>query len=177
MRLPGFSFRQMHGLVYDNNWQLYQIFTDELLIAIFWEETQFNNIPQSGGTAVGLGQVEPSELWTLKKYGVQTNAAAILASPAHAVQITSYYLRHLYESQQTTWRSKSETLKRYAGYYWDKAAWRLMAITGWEACERALQQIPSDPWDYPDLVKSALSMARAFPKDDDRFHKALFPGT
>ena len=45
MRYPGFSFEEMVNLVYDNNCQLYQVFSDALLIAIFWEETQFNNRP------------------------------------------------------------------------------------------------------------------------------------
>ena len=106
MRYPGFSFQEMVNLVYDNNWQLYQVFSDALLIAIFWEETQFNNIAQEKGTAVGLGQVEPRELWTLKKYGVFTNAKNILNSPAHAVEVTSYYLRHLYESQSSSKRGQ-----------------------------------------------------------------------
>lgn len=176
MRYPGFSFQEMVNLVYDNNWQLYQVFSDALLIAIFWEETQFNNIAQEKGTAVGLGQVEPRELWTLKKYGVFTNAKNILNSPAHAVEVTSYYLRHLYESQSGTMKSRNVALRRYGGYYYDHAAWRLKTIGGWEACERALDSISTSSLaESPDEVMNALALARGFPKSDPNFRNILFP--
>ena len=174
MKLPSFSYQEICNLVNDNHLQLYNIFTDELIVALCWEESLFNNTKQSGGSAVGLGQVEPGELWTLRKYGLNTNATAILANPGHAIEVVSYMLRHLYESQKSN-PSRYEALKRYGGYYYDKAAWRLKTINGWEACERGLQAIPSPSWDYPDQVKDALFLARSFPKDDANYHSRLFP--
>ena len=175
MKQPGYSFAAMARLVYDNNWQLYEIFSDELLLAIFWEETQFNNIPQLRGTAVGFGQVEPAELWTLKKYGVTTNAKNILNDPGHSVEVTAYYLRHLYESQKATPRTRGEALKRYSGYYYDRAAWRLNLIAGWEACERALKAIKGERARDPQAVLAALSLARGIDKSDAKVCGALFP--
>ena len=176
MNLPGYSFEDMAGLVYDNNWQLCEIFGDALLIAIFWEETQFNNIPQNKGTAVGFGQLEPAELWTLKKYGIFTNGKNILNDPAHSVEVTTYFLRHLYESQTGTTKSRSEALKRYAGYYYDHAGWRLKLIAGWELCERALKAIPTASWnDDPDAIMNALSLSRGFVKTDPGIRNRLFP--
>ncbi len=175
-RLPAFSFRQMENLVFNYNWELPAIFSDALLMAIFWEETQFNNMHQEHGTAVGLGQVEPAELWVLKKYGMSTNAKNILNSASHAVQVTSCYLRHLYESQSANPKSRYEALKRYAGYYWDKASWRLDLIRDWEACARALEDIKTTAKaDSPEQVLSALSLARGFQKSDPAMRKALFP--
>lgn len=175
-RKPGYTFQDMVSLVYDNNWQLYQVFSDALLIAIFWEETMFNNVPQEKGSAVGFGQVEPRELWTLKAYGITTSAKGILADPAHSVEVTATYLRHLYESQTRSSKSRYEALKRYAGYYWDKAAWRLDIIAGWDACCRSLEALPSGAWaDHPDAVLNALAQARGFVKSDPTIRGALFP--
>ncbi len=176
MNQPGYSVDDMATLVYDNNWQLHQIFPDALLMAIFWEETQFNNIPQKNGTAVGFGQLEPGEMWTLKKYGIYTNGKNILNDPAHSVEVTTYYLRHLYESQQSKTRSRREALKRYAGYYFDFAAWRLKLIDGWEACERALDAIPFSSWaSRPDAVMDALALSRGFQKNDPATRARLYP--
>ena len=175
MSKPGYTFDAIAKLVYDHHWQLHTMFTDALLLAIFWEETQFNNVPQLKGTAVGFGQVEPAELWTLRRYGIMTNAKNILNDPAHSVEVTSYYLRHLYESQQARPRSRSEALKRYAGYYYDRAAWRLKLIAGWEACERALLSINGRWSDEPEAVLSALAQSRSFEKTDPQMRNALFP--
>ncbi len=176
MKQPGYSFEAMAKLVFDNNWQLYDVFSDELLLAIFWEETQFNNIPQVKGTAVGFGQLEPAELWTLKKYGISTNAKNILNDPAHSVEVTTYYLRHLYESQKARPQTRAEALKRYAGYYYDRAGWRLKIIAGWEACERGLKAVRGGWSDNPEAVMNALSLARGFEKSDPGMRKSLFPG-
>jgi hypothetical protein len=90
--------------------------------------------------------------------------------------VTSYYLRHLFESQKANPRTRSEALKRYAGYYYDHASWRLKLIAGWEACERALQAI-NGPWgDHPEAVMSALAQSRSFEKSDPAMRAALFPG-
>lgn len=136
----------------------------------------FNNVAQEQGTAVGLGQIEPAELWTLKKYGVSTNAKNILNSPAHCVKVTATYLNHLYQSQTVNPKLRSEALKRYSGYYWDKASWRLTLIRGWESCALALDKIKTPVWsDDPEAAMNALFLAREFSKSDPKMRAALFP--
>jgi len=174
MKLPAFSYYDVQSLVYANNTVLYSIFTDELITAIFWEESLFNNVRQPGGSAVGLGQVEPAELSKLRQYGVYVDAQSILADPAQAVVATSYMLYHSYQTQ-TGNKSKAEALKRYAGYYYDKASWRTKLISGWEACERALISIADPKSGHPTEVLNALSHARHFAKTDARYTKILFP--
>ena len=174
-KTPGYSYPDMAKLVFDSNWQLYHVFPGELLLAIFWEETLFNNIPQPNGTAVGFGQVEPAELWKLKKYGITTNAKSVLNDPSHSVDVAACYLRHLYESQTAKTKSRSEALKRYAGWYYDKAAWRLKIIAGWEACEKALLALGGDWEGNPAAVIRALSLARGIDPADTATTGALFP--
>ena len=108
--------------------------------------------------------------------GIMTNAKNILNDPAHSVEVTSYDLRYLYESQPAQPRSRSEALKRYAGYDYDRAAWRLKLIAGWQACERALLSINGRWSDEPEAVLSALAQSRSFGKTDPAVRSALFPG-
>jgi hypothetical protein len=67
-KVPGMSFIGMVTLL--EQWRvplLKPVFSTELLLAIAWEETLFNNVKQDGGgTAVGFGQMEPSEFWKLR---------------------------------------------------------------------------------------------------------------
>jgi len=174
-RIPAFSFQDMVDLAYANNMAMWQVFPDELVLAICWEETQFNNIPQDKGSAVGLGQVEPGELPKLRQYGVYLDRKAILNDPANAIEAVSYMLMHSYVSQTSTTKTRREALKRYAGYYSDHAAWRLNTIAGWEACEKALLAIPDPKFGYPDQVLSALSHARGFKAVASSVRAALFP--
>src|SRR5690348_4811983 len=66
---PGMSYYGMLALIRAVRYpQLPATFTNELFVSLFWEETFFNNMRQTGaGTAVGFGQVEPSEF--LKFHG------------------------------------------------------------------------------------------------------------
>lgn len=71
---PGMAYEDMYELVYSAKPSVAKMFSNELLIAIFWEESLFNNIEQIGGTAWGFGQVEPREMYWLeqdqaKQYG------------------------------------------------------------------------------------------------------------
>jgi len=174
--LPDYTFQEMTSLAYANNTAMWQVFTDELVIAICWEESQFNNIQQVKGSAVGLGQVEPKELPKLRQYGVYLDAKAILNDPANAIEAVSYMLMHGYVTQTAAPKSRREALKRYAGYYYDRAAWRLGIITGWESCERALQAIPDPKFAYPEKVLAALSFARSFKNVATAVRFGLFPG-
>ena len=71
----GLSFTRMAELVDQHHWDYWQIFPDELILAIFWEESTFTNARQIGWKqgAVGFGQVEPStvtlaNLWAQRDY-------------------------------------------------------------------------------------------------------------
>ena len=87
---------------------------------------------------------------------------------------TSYMLYHSYQSQ-TGGKTRSEALKRYAGYYTDKAQWRLRTISGWEACERGLTTIAEPKSNHPAEVLNALYHARVFSKKDTKYSDILFP--
>ncbi len=174
MKLPAFSYYDIQCLVYANNTVLWSVFTDELITAIFWEESLFNNTAQSGGTAVGLGQVEPRELPKLRTYGVYVDRQSVLSDPAQAVVATSYMLYHAYASQSGN-ATRKEALRRYAGYYYDYAQWRLKLIAGWEACENALIMIPDPKSSYPTSVMNALYKARTFDRANSAYSSRLFP--
>ncbi len=63
-RKPGCSFAYIWGLIKKNeNMILPTGITPELVVAIFWEETFFNNVFQTDGTAIGYGQAEPFEFY------------------------------------------------------------------------------------------------------------------
>jgi hypothetical protein len=72
-KTPGKSYFAMRDLISARRIRsLRDVFTDELILAICWEETLFNNVRQEApGTAVGFGQNEPSEFWTLKSDGAR----------------------------------------------------------------------------------------------------------
>lgn len=57
---PSKSYEYMWDLIYRNMPPSFP-FSLELVMAICWEESMFNNQEQVGGTAWGFGQVEPAE--------------------------------------------------------------------------------------------------------------------
>jgi hypothetical protein len=166
-------------------------FTDELVLAICWEETTFRNIPQEGTDkqgkplpAVGIGQIEPSGLQALQLFyrhvlaeidGMENYippSDPILAQPegsdiavwkgqilSHAwqgIQFVSRILEALYYNNYYTRASKQRSrgkiprpaindanlaesaLLGYAGYFSDRAAWRLDVIKNWKTCRDTL---------------------------------------
>jgi hypothetical protein len=66
---PGMSYEDMYALIRDCQRPATSMFSVELLIAIFWEESLFNNVPQDGGTAWGFGQTEPAEFYKVESPG------------------------------------------------------------------------------------------------------------
>jgi hypothetical protein len=65
---PGKSYEEMWELIYANL-PANSPFSLELVMAIAWEESLFNNQEQVGGTAWGFGQVEPAEYYKLQGAG------------------------------------------------------------------------------------------------------------
>ena len=67
LKLPGMPYEDMYDLIYQTRPQVASMFSIELFIAIFWEESLFNNVLQDKGTAWGFGQVEPAELYKVER--------------------------------------------------------------------------------------------------------------
>jgi len=69
--LPGKSYSYMVGLLNQNADVIAPTpLTNETMLSIFWEETFFNNILQTGaGHAVGFGQTEPAEFYRFDANG------------------------------------------------------------------------------------------------------------
>lgn len=169
-KAPGKSFADMYELTFLGN-RFKDDFSDRLLLAIFWEETCFNNIHQSGkGTAVGFGQVEPSEFWKLKPYGLglpptrkivtrtmvsgkeettTKTVAGSIPTEAQSVQMTACILHALRQH----FKSQKACLEAYAGLEYAKqqeaakkeikpsSAERSKIIENWKLCEEALMNI------------------------------------
>jgi hypothetical protein len=153
----GLSFSRMADLVNEHHWDYWQIFSDELILAIFWEESTFTNARQIGWKqgAVGFGQVEPStvtlaNLWAKSTYPSDCNwtPADILTSERKAVQITSRVLARYYEALG----SVRSALNAYAG------SSNLHIPPRWIHCGDALRSM-SDYSDT-DAVKAALKLAK-----------------
>lgn len=162
--LPGRTVTYMDWLIRSHNQTTAVSLTNELAMAICWEEGLFNNGKQDGGTALGFGQTEPAELQRLKKAGaINVDITKVKARDDQEameamLQMLDYYIRR-------TPQNRREALKSYAGYnYKNTAEWhknRNKIMDGWEACESALLDIPSYD-DDPDATVAALKLARQF---------------
>lgn len=93
---PGCTFEYIWQLTQKNNQIIAPTpFSCELMIAIFWEESMFNNIAQVGsGTAVGYGQVEPAEFYRFNAKNLQSPSPAMKAM-AQEVQRKGYLVHGL----------------------------------------------------------------------------------
>jgi hypothetical protein len=130
------SYDAMRNLILDNIDSIPNptIFTPELLTAIFWEETGFQNIPQfGGGPAVGFGQVERATIKAVNFF-FKTNYTPelILADDNASVRITSLTLSQLLVGTG----SKLRALRGYAGAASNPANAPIPAR--WLECERQL---------------------------------------
>jgi hypothetical protein len=166
------TFSRMWQLI-QNNYSTYvgkyrNILTPELITAIFWEETLFDNTHQyGGGPAVGFGQVEKPNIPKINDYFGTTfnkDGSDVLINEAQGVQLAGLELARLFEVQQkkgNTWNPREAALKNYAGYPANQEI-----PPRWLACERAL--LPLGLGILPTLsgpvitkIKGALRFARA----------------
>jgi hypothetical protein len=130
--LPGKSFAYMVELLNQNASILTPTpFTNETMLSIFWEETFFNNILQTGaGNAVGFGQTEPAEFYRFDANGSlsqmakakgylvynlpRRNGKVLLGTldDLTAVRVACAFIRDLFERGV---KSKQAILNAYAG--------------------------------------------------------------
>jgi hypothetical protein len=133
------SYDAMRNLILDNLARLPDIgvFTPELLTAIFWEETGFQNIRQAGGgPAVGFGQVEAATIKAVNRFfKTHFTPGQILANDNDSVLITSMTLSMLLAGT----RSKMASLNGYAGAFARPENKPIPAR--WINCENQLQAV------------------------------------
>ena len=162
---PGNSVATISNLINENNGADNALVTDQLLMAIFWEESLFNNIKQPDGTAIGFGQVEPAELKRMNRMGqIQVDVNSILRDPATSVDAAAQMLDALFSKL-----GKTEALRGYAGYYFkadpQHRGKRQATINGWVACESVLLGIGQNILDLvsdSDGTMGALKHSRGF---------------
>jgi len=166
---------------------------NETMLSIFWEETFFNNILQTGaGHAVGFGQTEPAEFYRFDANGslsqlAKKNGYLVYNLPRRngkvllgmlddytAVRVACAMVRDLFERGV---KSKRAILNAYGGVgfkgtqpdHLAKAGGREGIIQGMLDCESALLAATTT-----NEKMAALKKARDFNQDDD-FRRILFP--
>jgi len=193
---PGKSFEQMITLTMLNHGVPW-VFSTELMIAIFWEESLFNNVKQTGGSAWGFGQVEPAEFYKFETEQAKQRGYYIHGLPRRqrvgdrtillgtltdnqSVKVASSALRHYYS---TVNKSKRGALYAYGGVNYKGNSSltkkkRISIINGWLDCEAHLQQIQDlIHWiGLEDHVIEALRMAKKFGASlEAEYREILFP--
>jgi hypothetical protein len=183
------AFTRMWQLIHDNYGTFFgkyrNIFPGEILAAIFWEETLFENRTQlKGGPAVGFGQVERPNIREInRRFGTtfDLSGSDVLSNEAQSVQIAGLLLAWLYEDQlskikqgkQILPMARRATLLNYAGYPMNQDK-----IPKWESCEAALLQLKLGPAPLTidsglaPKIKAALRLARGC---DDAEFQPTFP--
>jgi hypothetical protein len=159
-------------------------FSKELVLAICWEESFFQNIPQLGGRAVGYGQLERDGRRIANQHATNNlsdftegsfTAAAILASREKSISAVSHCLAGLFDQLG---KSQSAALDGYAGVRQRPAN---APIPGrWRACETELKNvlagnlIPFNPLAFEDALRKSREFEKAGPVYD-HIHSKLWP--
>jgi hypothetical protein len=143
------TFTRMWRLI-QNNYQstmfgkYRDIFTPQLMAAIFFEESRFANITENqGGPAVGFGQVNRPEIPAINQFwgtSFDANGADVLKDDAQSVQLAGLCLAMLFEKQSAKMSDdnrRAVALKNYAGYPRNQDI-----PPNWLASEKALKGIP-----------------------------------
>jgi len=139
----------MWDLIQENHYPV--VFSCELLVGIFWEETMYTNRKQLQGPAVGFGQVEPATMKAVNAYyGTNYSVSLILIDDPTSVAITSDVLSMLNDKGL----SPSGALNAYAGA--SVRAANKKKVQQWLPCERILKNGGTDDTDN---VRAALMAA------------------
>lgn len=158
-------FAKMVQLVTVNPSRNPLVFTPALILAIFWEETMFQNIKQwQGGLAVGFGQIEKSSIKLANQF-VSGNSNSpfstqlILSDENVSVQASVALLDRYF----SILKSKKAALMGYSGQ-------RLAIVNKWLSCEAALQSLLVNAFGWNQInVEAALRKARTFPTSGSRY--------
>jgi hypothetical protein len=146
--MPRTCFTDMWNLILENH--ATADFSAELLIGLFWEETQFQNIKQNHGPAVGFGQVEPPTIKAVNRFfNCNFSTTLILIDDPTSVQITSWVLYML----RYKGLSPRACLRGYAG---SSPARTSDKVAQWLRCESILRSGGTDDMDN---VRAALTAA------------------
>jgi peptidoglycan hydrolase-like protein with peptidoglycan-binding domain len=158
-------------------------FPRELILAICWEESFFQNIPQFGGPAVGYGQLESSGRRIANQHLTRNpgagegafSAGAILGSRETSIRAISHCLAGLFE------RLGNSQLAALNGYAGVKQRPQNAPIPGrWKSCATALRNVLSGgPSTFnPIAFENALREAREFETSGpvyNHIHSRLWP--
>jgi hypothetical protein len=160
----------------------FQACSKELILAICWEESFFQNIPQVGGPAVGYGQLERDGRRIANQHFTRNpsdfsegnfKAPAILSSQETSIRAISHCLAGLNE----VLGSQSAALDGYAGVRQRPA--NAAIPPRWKACEKDLQSVLSSGLAFnPVAFENALRKSREFEKSGpvyDHIHNRLWP--
>jgi hypothetical protein len=158
------------------------VFPKELILAICWEETYFQNIHQDGGPAVGYGQLEVSGRRLANQYVVgqytvdvgEFTVPAILARRDTSIRAVSYCLATLYERLG----SQKDALDAYAGV--KHRPENGLIPPRWLQCATGLQNLfASAPNNFnPIAFEDALRKAKIFDESGpvyNHIHNRLWP--
>jgi murein L,D-transpeptidase YcbB/YkuD len=159
----------------------FQACSKELILAICWEESFFQNIRQFGGPAVGYGQLErdgrrianqhltgKSDDFTVGSF----TEDAILKSPQKSIEAVSHCIAGLVK----TLKSQAAALNGYAGVRARPA--NAVIPPRWKACEQELQSVLAPGAFNPVAFENALRKAREFETSGpvyDHIHNKLWP--
>jgi len=159
-----------------------QVCSKELILAICWEESFFQNIQQVGGPAVGYGQLERDGRRIANQHltGNPANfsegaftAPAILSSQQTSIRAVSHCLAGLFASLG----SQAAALNGYAGVL--QRPVNAVIPPRWKACENDLRNVLSaGPAFNPIAFEKALRKSREFETSGpiyDHIHSKLWP--
>jgi len=116
------------------------VYSDELLVAIMWEESTFCNIREvrdggKSGPAVGFGQINDTEFWRFPQYTKADLANRILHSQEFSVKFVGMFLHDLHKKLNG---NRVSVLKfGYAGVNVNPV--NIKAYNGWVSCEQMLK--------------------------------------
>ncbi|TDU32776.1 hypothetical protein DFR24_2180 [Panacagrimonas perspica] len=158
------SAKEMRFFVSIGNNAYSSIFSNELIVAICWEESRFSNIPQLNGPAVGFGQLQKEGLNKANQHRSGNPYAkgpgffsreTVLGSEPISISAVSHCLAGYYDGFKTA--RKNNALKAYAGGF--VSATNDLIPPRWLACEAALKQLPGPAHLNPEKYMEALNLA------------------
>ena len=180
------SVSRMIYLVLTQHVTLLGVFSHELLLAICWEESFWQNSPQyGGGPAVGYGQLESGGRIKAHQFSVgdyntfeegMFTRQMILGSGEISMRGTSYCLCGLYSHPQLG-HTRRAALDAYAGVRYRPE--NKDCPDKWLACAEDLKGLCLNPGAFSPLaVESALRKSRHFDEKGpvyDYIHQRLWP--